>query len=232
MGKALAGEKKQDGRQHRADGERSRQAILTAAAQLATIEGLDGLSIGRLAEHVGMSKSGLFAHFKSKEELQLAAVDAANEIFQREVWEPGMKSRPGVDRIAAQCEAFFSHLERKVFPGGCFFVSAIAEFEGKEGRVRDHVLALYAKILVGFTEMVREAQQLGEIRPDEDVAQLVFELDSVLLGVNYAYVFFRDPGALDRGRTAVKNRLERAAPIARPARKNKPAKSLVSRVAR
>jgi AcrR family transcriptional regulator len=213
MGNGRKGEKKQDGRQHRADGERSRQAILKAAAELATTEGLDGLSIGRLAEHVGMSKSGLFAHFKSKEELQIAAIDAANEIFHREVWGPGMNSKPGVARIVAQCESFFSHLERKVFPGGCFFVSAIAELDGKEGRIRDHVLALYSRILASLTEIVREAQELGEIRPDENVTQLVFELDSVLLGVNYGYVFFRDPGALDRGRTAIRNRLERAAPV-------------------
>ena len=109
---------KSDGRRQRADGARSRQAILKAAIELATVEGLDGLSIARLAEHAGMSKSGLFAHFNSKEDLQLATIDAAAEMFEREVTQPGMAAPPGIARIESQCEAFFSYLERGVLQGG------------------------------------------------------------------------------------------------------------------
>src|SRR5262245_16150504 len=90
-----------DGRRRRADGERSRQAILKAAAELASVEGLDGLSIGRLAEHAGMSKSGLFAHFRSKEELQLATIDAAAEIYDEDVTQPGLAAPAGVARVMA-----------------------------------------------------------------------------------------------------------------------------------
>src|SRR5882757_3841669 len=93
-------------------GERSRQTILEAAAQLATIEGLDGLSIGRLAEAVGMSKSGLYAHFRSKLELQLATISTADEIFRREVIDPGEAPAPGVARVLGLCDAFLSHVER------------------------------------------------------------------------------------------------------------------------
>src|SRR5689334_5924571 len=110
-------------------GERSRNAILTAAARLATTYGLHGLSIGELAEHLGMSKSGLYAHFKSKEELELATIDAAAVVFNREVLEPAMAAPPGVRRLRKLSDAFLSHLERRVFPGGCFFAAVAAELD-------------------------------------------------------------------------------------------------------
>ena len=202
-------------RRQRSDGARSRQAILDAATELATVEGLDGLSIARLAEHVGMSKSGLFAHFKSKEELQLATIDAAAEMFDREVWQPALAAPPGVRRVLAQCEAFFSYLERGIFPGGCFFVAAAAELDAKTGPVRDHLLDVYSRMLEGLGRVVREAQELGEIDGSEDVAQLTFELDSLLLGANFAHVFFGDPSALERARVGIRERLARATPHSR-----------------
>lgn len=205
-------QKGQPVRQIRADGERSRQAILKAASELATVEGLGGLSIARLAEHVNMSKSGLFAHFRSKEELQLATIDTASATVNREILEPAMAAPPGVTRVTAFCEAFFSHLERQVFPGGCFFISVAAEFDGKTGgAVREHALAAYSRLLARFTEMIREAQELGELDAAEDTAQLAFELDSFMLCVNFAYLFFRDPVAMARGREAIHQRLARAA---------------------
>jgi AcrR family transcriptional regulator len=208
-------------RQARADGERSRQAILKAASELATVEGLGGLSIARLAEYVGMSKSGLFAHFRSKEELQLATIDTAGVTVDREVLEPAMAARAGIARVNAFCEAFLSHLERQVFPGGCFFISVAAEFDGKSGPVRDYALQAYSRVLAKFDAMIREAQDLGELDSREDPAQLAFELDSFLLCVNFAYVFFRDPAAMARGREAIRQRLARAATAAPPAAKGK-----------
>ncbi len=203
---------REDGRRHRADGERSRQAILKAAAELATIEGLDGLSIGRLAEHVGMSKSGLYAHFGSKEELQLATIDTAFEIMDREVTQPGLAAPEGVAQIVGLCEAFLSYLERRVFPGGCFFISAAAELDAKQGPVADHVREVYSGILAGFATVIARAKELGEIEAQADVAQMVFEIDSLLLGANIAFIFFHDLGALDRARLAIRERLDRAAP--------------------
>jgi AcrR family transcriptional regulator len=204
---------KPDGRRQRADGARSRHAILHAATELATVEGLDGLSIARLAAHAGMSKSGLFAHFRSKEDLQLATIDAAAEMFDREVTQPGKAAPPGVSRILSSCEAFFQYLKRAVFPGGCFFVAAAAELDAKKGPVRDHLREVYSRILEGLADVIREAQLLGEIDAAEDVAQLTFELDSLMLGANFAYVFFGDPAALDRARLAIRQRLARAAPL-------------------
>src|SRR6476661_4051000 len=121
----------------RSDGERSRTAILREAARLATVEGLDGLSLSRLADAVGMSKSGLFAHFGSKEELQLATVEAASAIFDELVIDPAEEAAPGLPRLRAYIDGFLEHVELSVFPGGCFFVSAMSELDTRPGPVRD-----------------------------------------------------------------------------------------------
>src|SRR6476659_72182 len=105
-------------RRPRADGERTRGAILRAAASLATVDGLEGLSIGNLAAAIGMSKSGLYAHFRSKQELQLATVDAADHIFQEVVVQPALTAPPGLAQLVAVCESYFDYLQRRTFPGG------------------------------------------------------------------------------------------------------------------
>ena len=107
-------------RKPRADGIESRRAILTAAARLATTRGLEGLSIGDLAQHIGMSKSGLYAHFKSKEELELATIETAAEIFENDVIHRIPESPRGLARVTVLMEAFLQHLRRRTFPGGCF----------------------------------------------------------------------------------------------------------------
>ena len=198
------------GRRQRSDGERSRRAILTAAAELATVEGLDGLSIGRLADHVGMSKSGLYAHFGSKEELQIATVDAAREIFDREVTDRAATAAEGLPRLRATCEAFLDHLDRGVFPGGCVFVSAAVELDAKEGRLADHLREVYAEIIDDLVVQAVKAVELGELAATTDVGQLVFELDSLMLGANVAFAFFKDPQALDRARRGIDARVEAA----------------------
>jgi hypothetical protein len=119
-----------------------------------------------------------------------------------------------VRRVRALCESFLAYLGRAVFPGGCFFVAAAAELDAKPGPVRDHLRIVYSRILEGLAGIIREAQNLGELDPAEDVAQLTFELDSLMLGANFAYVFFADPAALDRARLAIDQRLARAAPSA------------------
>ena len=126
-------------RKPRADGERCRHAILDASARLATVEGLNGLSIGGLADHTGMSKSGLYAHFKSKEELQLATIETAAGVFDAEVVEPGSAAPAGLFQALGALEEFLGHLERGVFPGGCFFASVAAEIDTRPGPVRDRI---------------------------------------------------------------------------------------------
>jgi AcrR family transcriptional regulator len=195
------------GRRRRADGERSREKILQAAAELATIEGLNGLSIGRLADAVGMSKSGLYAHFRSKEELQLATVETASRILSSEL-EPGMAAPAGTARIVALCDAFLSHVERRVFPGGCFFASGAAELATQPGRVRDAIATSYRDWIALLQDEVRTAQAAGEIDSREDPEQLVFELNGILVAANVFFLLFDEPAELERARRGVRERLE------------------------
>ena len=129
-------------RRRRSDGERSRDAILREAAQLATVEGIDGLSIGRLADAVGMSKSGLFAHFGSKEELQLATIETASALFTEQVIRPPCSPPPASSGSGSLRRRFLQHVEGNVFPGGCFFASVAAEMDTHPGPVRDLAVQL------------------------------------------------------------------------------------------
>jgi AcrR family transcriptional regulator len=193
-------------RKPRSDGERSRRTILDAAAKLATIEGLEGLSIGRLADHIGMSKSGLYAHFGSKEELQLAAIETANAIFDTEVVAPAEQAASPLEKIQALCEHFLSHIERGVFPGGCFFASAAAEFDTHPGPVRERISAFQHGWTDRLVQLVREAQAAGELGA-EDPDQLVFELNGYLLMANMAFLLYSSPEPIERARAAVADRL-------------------------
>ena len=194
-------------RRQRADGQRSRQAILKGASELATIEGLDGLSIGRLADHIGMSKSGLYAHFGSKEELQLAAIDAAQEIFEREVTGPALEAPEGLARVLAYSEGYLSYLERHVFPGGCFFASVAAEVDSREGRVTDRLRDLMAGGVQWLAGLLREAQARGEVATGADADQLAFEIDALLHGANAGFTLYRSDEPLERARRAIRERL-------------------------
>jgi len=201
-------------RRTRSDGERTRAAILHEAARQATVDGLDGLSLAHLADAVGMSKSGLFAHFRSKQELQLATVEAASEIFEQEVIEPAAKARPGVPRLRAYVERFLAHIEDGVFPGGCFFVSAVSELDSHPGPVRDGAMAWSMRWLGLLAQEVTSAQTAGELDPDADPPQIAFELNAYMVLGNMQFVATADTAALDRVRRAVENRLATLAPNA------------------
>ncbi|MGB0097040.1 MAG: TetR/AcrR family transcriptional regulator [Solirubrobacteraceae bacterium] len=165
----------------RSDGERTRAAILHEAARLATVDGLDGLSLAHLANVVGMSKSGLFAHFSSKQELQLATVEAACTIFDERVIEPAGAARPGVARLRAYVERFLGHVEEGVFPGGCFFVSVVSELDAHPGPVRDGALAFSRRWLGLLAEEVAAGQAAGELDPAADPPQIAFELHAYMV---------------------------------------------------
>jgi AcrR family transcriptional regulator len=190
-------------RRPRADGERSRHAILDAAARLATVEGINGLSIGGLADHIGMSKSGLYAHFKSKEELQLATIDTAAGLFNADVVEPGVAAPAGRARLWALSNEFLAHLERGVFPGGCFFASVAAELDTRPGPVRDRIAEFVEEWLGLIVAVVEDAQRAGEIDATETPEQLAFEIDAMLLMANAAYVMNPAAEPLDRARRGI-----------------------------
>jgi AcrR family transcriptional regulator len=196
----------------RSDGLRSRRAILEAAARLATVEGLDGLSIGRLAEHTGMSKSGLFAHFGSKEELQLATIEVAAELFDAGVVAPTASVSDPFEKMEALCERFVDYLARRVYPGGCFFAATAAEFDTHPGPVQDRIIQSHRDWMELLEKLASEARERGSISESEDPAQLAFELDAYLLMGNQVFVLYDDAGALQRAMVAIRARLERAKP--------------------
>ena len=201
------------GPRRRGGGEHSHRAILRTAARLASVEGLLGLSIATLAKHVGLSKSGLFAHFRSKEDLQLETIEVAGEIFDEDVVRPALAAPPGVARLRSLADRFLSHVERKVFPGGCFFAAAAAEMDGHPGPVRDRIAAFQRSWMELQVRMVCEAQSVGEIRPDEDPAQVSFEFNGMLVGANSSFLLQGDPAVLSRARVGVERVL--AAALAR-----------------
>jgi AcrR family transcriptional regulator len=195
-------------RPRRSDGERSRRAIVEEAARLATVEGIGGLSIARLADAVGMSKSGLFAHFGSKEELQLATIEAAAAAFAAQVTERAADAASGIDRLRALVEGYLRYIEEETFPGGCFFASVLAEVDMQPGAVRDRLVAFLDDWLVRLEDATREAQADGAIDPAEDPGQLAFEVEAVLFLANTQFVIARAPEPIERARRAIDRRLE------------------------
>ncbi len=194
-------------RRRRADGERTRHAILDAAARLATVEGLDGLSLGRLAQDTGMSKSGLFAHFGSKEELQLATIAAAEDVFRSEVLDPALSAPEGVARLRVLCERFLEHVERGVFPGGCFFASAAAELDTRPGPLRDRVAEIHDGWMALIEGSLRRAQALGQLDPSLEPDQLAFEVNAMLAEANGLFLLHGDRRVFDMARRGIAARL-------------------------
>jgi AcrR family transcriptional regulator len=192
-------------------GERTRQAILSRAGQLASAEGLEEVSLQRLAGDLGISKSGLFAHFGSKEELQLATVEEAARVFTQEVLKPGVSVPRGLGRLWAMCNAHLSYQERKVFAGGCFFEAASVEFDSRPGPVRDAVVQKVHYWSGSLARAAREAQAAGEVSPDVDPEQLAWELGSMLSAANRGHVIDGGGQAFDRARRAIRDRLQRVA---------------------
>jgi AcrR family transcriptional regulator len=171
-----------DGRLRR--GDVTRRAVLERAVDVASVDGLDGLSIGRLATELGISKSGLFAHFGSKEELQLATIRAARAIFSKTVILPAMETPPGLARVSALMEAWLGYSGGRQFPGGCFFARATHEYAARSGSVRAALVAVAGEWIELITHTIEEAQELGEVRSDTSPAQLAFDLDAYLESAN------------------------------------------------
>jgi AcrR family transcriptional regulator len=192
-------------------GERTRQSILERAVDVASAEGLEGLTIGRLASALSLSKSGLFAHFGSKEDLQLATVEAAREVFIREVIRPTFEAARGLPRLWKLCDTWLAYVRGGVFRGGCFFAAAAAEFDSRPGPVRDRIAAIMKEWMETLRRAVVEAQDAGQLDPGLDPAQLAFEFNALELGANWAFQLHGDKKAFARARAAVLDRLHRHA---------------------
>jgi AcrR family transcriptional regulator len=192
-------------------GQASRDTILRTAATLATTRGLAGLSIGDLAAAVGMSKSGLYAHFKSKEELELATIETAAAMFDREAVQPVTQAPVGTERLLALVNSFLSYLERRVFPGGCFFAAVAMELDTRPGPTRDRVVEVLNSWRASLRQCLLDAQARGEIDSTADVDQAVFEIQAMLFAANFLFVMTNDPLRLTQARRGVESVLARSA---------------------
>ncbi|MGW6447545.1 TetR/AcrR family transcriptional regulator [Lentzea sp. NPDC055074] len=190
-----------------ADTLETRQRILDRSLAIASAEGLEGLTIGRLATELGMSKAGLLGHFGTKEALQLAVVDQAAEVFLREVPRKVKQMPSGLPRLIDVCEAWVSYLEREVLPGGCFFTAATAEFDGRSGRVRDALAGMNALWRRDLRIHIRRAVSDGDLKPDTDVDQMIYEILGVMLALNHFLQLEHDAAAPRRARQALKRLL-------------------------
>lgn len=186
-----------------ADARHTRAVILARGMHVASIEGLDGLTIGRLATDLGLSKAGLLGHFGTKESLQLAVIDMAAALFMTEVADRASSTRPGMPRLLALCEAWISYLERGVFAGGCFFTAVGTEFDDKPGPVRDAVAGLQSVWERDLRYHVRLAVLAGDLPAGTEPEQVVFEQVGLMLALNRALQLYRDRSAPDRARRAM-----------------------------
>jgi AcrR family transcriptional regulator len=180
-------------------GDDTRQAILGRAFELANIIGVSGLTIGRLAEDTGLSKSGLFAHFGSKEALEVAVVDEAGRQFVRDVLVPALAKPRGLPRLRALFDRWLAWGER---PGGCFFVGASAELDDRPGPARDALVESCREWIDALSTAARLAVEQGHFRRDLDVDQFAFELYGLMIGGHTFMRFLKDRDGRDRTRAA------------------------------
>jgi AcrR family transcriptional regulator len=184
----------------------TKRRILERAAAVASTEGLEQVTIGRLADDLGMSKAGLYGHFGSKERLQLETIALGREVFGREVVAPAMEAPPGLPRLWALCTTYLDYVAAGVFPGGDFFVTVANEYDTRPGRIRDEVAAVITIWMRRLEDLVGEAVELGHLSACDPV-QLAFELEALLVAGNHVYRLNDDPGALERARAGIVRRL-------------------------
>jgi AcrR family transcriptional regulator len=186
----------------------TRRHIVDTAVAVASTDGLEGLTIGRLADEIGMSKSGLLGHFGSKEGLQLAALEAAGERFTAEVWARAADEEPGLPRLRGAADAWVSYLERRVFPGGCFFAASATELDDRPGPAREQLARNMRRWLRILAADAREAQRVGDLPPEPAAEQIAFEIHGQILAANHGVQLLGDEEACARARAAIARLLD------------------------
>lgn len=177
--------------------------ILHVAADLASRDGLSGLSIGSLAAAVEMSKSGLFAHFGSKEDLQRATIDQAGEAFSAAITRPAASVPEGLPRLRRLLELWIDHIERSAYRGGCFFDATSTEFASRPGPVRDRLAAVCRAWISTLEDQVKRAVEAGDLAAETDASALVFRFHAYVEEANWRRELFDDPDAFARARSAI-----------------------------
>lgn len=190
----------------------SRAAVVEAAVDLASVEGLEGITIGRLANELGMSKSGLIGRFGDKEAMQRAVLASAVQRFTDAVWQPASRFQPGLPRLAAIVDAWIGHLRDGVFPGGCFVTTASVEYDSRLGPLHDDVAEVVRRWLHVLETEARRAHEAGDLPADRDPADVAFELHSLASGGSVAGRLIEDTAALDRTRAAMRRAIGLPAP--------------------
>ncbi|MGZ9934421.1 TetR/AcrR family transcriptional regulator [Streptomyces sp. NC-S4] len=201
-----------DGRVER--GNQTRRAVLDRTMDIASVDGLEGLSLGKIAADLGLSKSGVFALFGSKEDLQLATVRAAVDVFKDEVVQPVRRDPDGLAKVWRLCERWLDYSGRRVFPGGCFFYSVSAEFDARPGPVRDEIAGARSDWTRYIERLLEEARLTGGFHDASDadeVAQLAFELTAMMELANAHSVLHGDPLAYERAGRGILRRLRAVA---------------------
>jgi AcrR family transcriptional regulator len=188
-------------------GRQTRAAILDAALTLASHMGLEGLSIGALAEVTEMSKSGVFAHFGSREELQISVVREYHARFEEEVFFPALREARGLPRLRGLFERWLKRVSAEIH-SGCIYISGAVEFDDRPGPVRDALVAMVRTWQLALERAIRGAVAEGHLRADTDVQQLLFELHGLVLALHHDARFLQSPGAVDRARAAFERLVE------------------------
>lgn len=200
-----------DGRVER--GNQTRRTVLERTMGIASVDGLEGLSLGKIATDLGLSKSGVFALFGSKEELQLATVHAARTVFVEQVVRPVRDEPAGLAKVWRLCESWLDYSGSRVFPGGCFFYSAAAEFDSRPGPVRDEIAGINGEWTRYIERLLDEARLAGGFREPADVAdveQLAFEIMAMMELANAHSVLHQDTAAYGRAARGILARLRAA----------------------
>ncbi len=195
-------------------GAATRQSILATAGKLASLVGIEGVTIGRLADDLRLSKSGLFAHFKSKEELQLQLLEFERARFVETVIEPAFRVPPGEGRVRAIFEHWLEWPKRSQLPGGCFFVAASFEFDDRPGPVRDRLAALQGEWVASLAKAAASAVKRGQFRASVDTDLFAHEMYGLMLSGHLAMRLLKDPAAADRTRRAFEELILRSRPAA------------------
>jgi AcrR family transcriptional regulator len=185
----------------------TRAAVTETATQRASVEGLEGLTIGGLADQLEMRKSSVFSLFGSKRELQLATLDAAIEQFRREVWDAAAEEPPGLPRLLALCDAWLAYHEREALPGGCFLTTATVEYDARPGPMRDAVAQTMRRWLKILEREAQAAIDAGDLPAGASSADIAFQLNALAAAASYGFQLWRDPEVFARARRSMRRAL-------------------------
>ena len=188
-------------RRSAAQAQQTRHLIVSAGVDIVSTEGLDAITLGRLADELALSKSGVAGHFGSKLDLQLAVLSEAVRIYRREVIVPAAHAEPGLARLRTLVDAWISHLERGVFTGGCFFTQVTTDYDSRPGPVRSVARELTDEWRAYLAEQIEIAVADGAFEADTDVEQVIFEATGLMLSLNHAMQLDLDPKAIERARS-------------------------------